>query len=331
MEPLRRVRDFEQMKILADSRRLEILRLLMGRAMTLSQLGLVFNEHPARVRHHVKQLESAGLIEMVGTNVVRGFVEKYYRAKASAFLLQEIILPAEANHSLIILGSHDLALEAAAEHLRQRAHAPLELLVLPVGSLEGLIALRQGAAQIAGCHLLDAASGEYNLPYVRHIFPDREMNLVTFAHRAQGLLVAPGNPKHIKELADLARPDVVMVNRNRGSGTRLWLENQLARLSLPGEALNGYRREVRTHTAVAEAVAQRKADVGLGLQAAARQQGLDFVPLFEERFDLALPHELLGNKLLQPLLDYLTSAPFRQLVAGLEGYSPAHSGDQLSP
>ena len=97
------------------------------------------------------------------------------------------------------------------------------------------------------------------------------------------------------------------------------------------EALRGYRRELRTHSAVAEAVQQGKADVGLGLQAAARQHDLDFIPLFEERFDLALPAELLGERRMRQLLDFLSSASFRQLLAGLEGYSPAHSGDQLSP
>ncbi len=331
MDPIRRIQNFDHLKILADARRLEILRRLMAQELTLSQLGQALDLHPARVRHHLKQLESAGLVELASTNVVRGFTEKYYRARARAFLLQEIILPANTGHTLAILGSHDLALEALAEHLHQRQPHPLELLVLPIGSLEGLIALRQGAAQLAGCHLLDAESGEYNLPFVRRIFPDREMTLVTLAHRSQGLLLAPGNPKGIHGLDDLARPEVSMVNRNRGSGTRLWLERQLAQHAIPLEALRGYRRELRTHSAVAEAVQQGKADVGLGLQAAARQHELDFIPLFEERFDLALPAELLQERRMRQLLDFLSSASFRQLLARLEGYSPAHSGDQLSP
>jgi putative molybdopterin biosynthesis protein len=259
-------------------------------------------------------------------------VEKYYRARARAFVFQEIILPVStARETIAVLGSHDLALEVLARQLGQKKSFLIDLLVLPVGSLEGLIALRQGASQLAGCHLLDADSGEYNLPYVRHIFPDREISLITLAYREQGLMVSPGNPQQIHGLQDLVREDVTMVNRNRGSGTRLWLDHQLAQVSLSPQALHGYNREVRTHTAVAEAVRQGKADAGLGLMASACQHGLDFIPLFQERFDLAIPQEQVENQRLRPLLDYLQSAEFRHLVQGLEGYDTAHTGDQLQP
>jgi len=204
-------------------------------------------------------------------------------------------------------------------------------LLLPVGSLEGLIALRQGIAQLAGCHLLDAESGEYNLPYVRHLFPDREISLITLANRVQGLMTAAGNPRNICGLQDLARPEVTMINRNRGSGTRLWLDRQVAQLSLPIQEMRGFTREVRTHTAVAEAVSQGRADVGLGLQAAARRYELEFIPLFQERFDLVMPREQLENPRLQPFFDYLQSASFRRSLESLGGYSPQHTGDQLRP
>jgi putative molybdopterin biosynthesis protein len=331
MEPLHRIRNFEQIKTLADARRLTILRLLMAAPATLSQLGGMLGEHPARVRHHLKQLEAADLVEMVDTRVVRGFTEKYYRARASAFLLQDLILPDDPEREyLAVLGSHDLALEALAERLRQRAKGRMELLVLPVGSLDGLIALRQGNAQLAGCHLLDAESGEYNLPYVRHLLPDRQVSLLTLAHRQQGLILPAGNPLGIGGLDDLARPGLVWVNRNRGSGTRLWLDRQLGELRIAPCDLQGYQREVRTHTAVAEAVRRGKADAGLGLQAAARQFDLDFIPLFEERFDLAIAGEASDNRRLRPLLDDLQSAEFRRLVESLGGYATAHTGDQMT-
>jgi putative molybdopterin biosynthesis protein len=192
-----------------------------------------------------------------------------------------------------------------------------------------LVALRQGIAQIAGCHLLDPESGEYNLPYVRHIFPDREMSLITLAHRQQGLIVQPGNPRRIRSLQDLAQPGVVFINRNRGSGTRLWLDRQLQQLSIPPQSIQGNNREVRTHTAVAEAIVQGRADAGLGLQAAARQHKLDFVPLFQERFDLVLPQEQLETQRLKPMLDFLQSAELRKIVQGLGGYDTQHTGDQL--
>jgi putative molybdopterin biosynthesis protein len=330
MEYLRRIQDFEQLKTLSDARRLAILRALMAEPATLSQLGASLGEHPAQVRHHLKQLENAGLVELIETRVVRGFVEKYYRARARAFLFQEIVLPANSDREYVaIIGSHDLALESLAQRLRSKNQGNLELLVLPIGSLEGLVALRQGIAQIAGCHLLDPESGEYNLPYVRHIFPDREMSLITLAHRQQGLIVQPGNPRRIHGLQDLAQPGLVLVNRNRGSGTRLWLDRQLQQLSIPPQSIQGYNREVRTHTAVAEAIVQGRADAGLGLQAAARQHKLDFVPLFQERFDLVLPQEQLETQRLKPMLDFLQSAELRKIVQGLGGYDTQHTGDQL--
>lgn len=332
MEYLRTIQDFEQLKILADPRRLAILRLLMVEAATLSQLGQILGEHPARVRHHLKLLESAGLVELVDQRVVRGFVEKYYRARARAFTLQQIVLPSNAEAgALVILGSHDLALDVLTTQLSQVHSAPLSVFTLPVGSLEGLVALRQGLAQMAGCHLLDAESGEYNLPYVRHLFPDREITLITLVHREQGLLVAPGNPHKIRRLEDLTHPDVRIINRNRGSGTRLWLDHALSRFALPAQALCGYEREVRTHTAVAEAIHSGRADAGLGVEAAARKYNLDFIPLFQERFDLVMPREQIAEPRLRPLFDILSSLQFRRQVQELGGYQTDHTGNRIIP
>jgi putative molybdopterin biosynthesis protein len=331
MEPIRRIQDFHTIEILTDNQRLAILRLLMQESATLSQLGKVLGIHPAQVRHHLKQLEHAGLVEMVNTRLVRGFVEKYYRARARAFWFQEFILPAPSSRPTItVVGSHDLALETLAGHLRQKRNFPLELITLPVGSLEGLIALRQGFGQVAGCHLLDIDSGEFYVPYIHHLFPDQEISLVTLAYREQGLLVSPGNPRRIHGLQDLLRDDLTLVNRARGSGTRLWLDHQLRILSISPQSIAGYAREVHTHTAVAELISQGKADLGLGLHAAARQFNLGFIPLFEERFDLAFIKEEVHNSSLSPLLDFISSAEFRRLAKKLDGYQTIHSGDTVT-
>jgi len=333
MDNIGYVKTFEQLKILSDPRRLSILRLLMASSATLSQLGQVLGEHPARVRHHLKQLERAGLIELIETRMVRGFVEKYYRATARAFIFNEIILPQNpvpGKESIVLLGSHDIALGLLTERL-QNYKGSAEILALAVGSLDGLVALRQGTGQIAGCHLLDIESGEYNLPYVRHFFPDRPVVLVTLAHREQGLLVLPGNPHRIRGLEDLARPDVILINRNPGSGTRLWLDRQLTRSGLSYQQVRGYVQETRTHTGVAQAILQGKADVGLGIQAAASQFGLDFIPLFQERYDLVIPREQVESQRLQPLLNHLQSGEFRRAMDGLGGYDTAHTGDRLMP
>lgn len=328
MEPLRYIQNFEQIKVLADSRRLAILRLLMAQSATLTGLGQVLGDHPARVRHHVKVLEGAGLIELVEQRPARGFIEKYYRATANAFMLQQMVTSPTGNGAVIIIGSHDLALELLADSFKSVARRPV--LTLPVGSLEGLIALRQGLAHLAGCHLLDPGSGEFNLSYARHLFPDRPMQLVTLAHREQGLLTAKGNPKGIHGLGDLLREDVRLVNRNRGSGTRLWLDRSLQKLSIPPDQLRGYQNELNTHTAAAEAIASGAADVGLGLRAAAAAHHLDFIPLFEERFDLISPADD-PDGALQPLFELLTEARFRKQITRLPGYATGQTGSLLFP
>ncbi|MCB9134980.1 MAG: molybdopterin biosynthesis protein, partial [Anaerolineales bacterium] len=248
--------------------------------------------------------------------------EKYYRAKAEALLLQELILPISDKPTIVCSGSHDLALEKAGEALAEY----FTLLTLPVGSLDGLANLRQGLCQVSGAHLLDT-NGEYNTPFVRHLFPDRAMDIITFAYRTQGLLVAPGNPKGVRNVSDLAQTGLRFINRNPGSGTRLWLDRELERLYLPSESIEGYGTFVNTHTACARAIVNGQADAALGLQASAVQHNLGFIPLFEERYDLILPRE--QETVLAPLLDYLQTAQFQQTVSALPGYATTHSGEQV--
>lgn len=325
---MRQIRDYKLVKLLTDPRRLAILRLLMAGPATLTHLGQALDEHPARIRHHVKLLEQAGLVEQVETRVVRGFVEKYYLARAQSFLLQQLILPitVETGRVVTVMGSHDLALELLAKTIHEDKYRLLDLFLVPVGSLDGLVALRQGLAHMAGCHLLDPDTGETNTPFIHRLFPDRSIMLVTLVYRQQGLLVAPGNPLGIRSLADLRRPDVSMINRNRGSGTRIWLDRELNRLGLAKDPIRGYDREVRTHTAAAEAVLSGQANVSLGLQAAAGAAGLDFIPLYEERFDLAVPEEEVSRPRFDTIIEILTSPTFRAAVEALGGYRTSETG-----
>lgn len=333
MESIRRVTQYDHLKILADARRLYILQRLMAGPATLSMLGKELGEHPARVRHHLKKLEEIDLVELVDTQVVRGFVEKYYRARARAFLLNDLILPAHTptdHQTLFIMGSHDLALEALLQHIQNKV-THTSFLSIPTGSLEGLVALRQGIAHFSGAHLWDAERNDFNLSYVHYFFPDQAMVLFTLAHREQGLMVRPGNPQHINTLVDLARPEVTLINRNRGSGTRLWLEHQLHQLDIPPEQLHTLKSDARTHTASAEAVGSGLADVGLGVHAAAQNAGLDFIPLFHERYDLVMPATLLDSPVMQPLLDSLQSTEVRRIIENLEGYDVSETGKQMTP
>ena len=170
-------------------------------------------------------------------------------------------------------------------------------------------------------------TGEYNTPFVRHLFPDREMEVVTLAYRTQGIMLSEGNPTNIKKVADFANPNIRFVNRNLGSGTRLWFDAELRKLKIPNEKINGYEKIVKTHTEAASLIETDKADAALGLQAAAHQYRLDFIPLFEERYDLVLPRK--NEKTLMPVLDYLQTATFRNELNALTGYNSIHSGEQI--
>ena len=329
MQQTHTLQSLETIKILSDTRRVEILRLLMEKPATLSQLGRTLNMHPAKIRHHLKQLEEAGLVEFVSSREVRGFVEKYYQASAPAYFVNYAVLPQTGEQGTIFaMGSHDLALELLVDQLRQDIRTP-NLVAISVGSLDGLIALRQGFCQLSGCHLFDPVGGEYNTSYVRHIFAGMSMHVVTLAHREQGLFVAPGNPHNIKGLTDLGREDLTFINRKSGSGTRLWLDQHLKMLGMNITKIKGYEQDVSTHSQVAQAIMDGSADLGLGVLAAARKFELDFIPLFIERFDLVIPDERYHDPLLTPALEIIQDLEFRQAVSALGGYDTSHTGENI--
>lgn len=322
MRNVQTLHEFDKIKLLADSRRLHILRLLMASPATLTQLAHRLRQSPAWVSHHLKLLEAASLVELAEVRKVGRATEKYYKARAGALLLDQLILPQTRTPVVVFSGSHDLALQALADRFEEQ----VLLLTLYVGSLDGLTNLRQGLCQVSGAHLLDQ-SGEYNAPYVQRFFPDRQMQLITLAHRTQGLVLAPGNPKSVRSVHDLARPGIRFINRNPGSGTRLWLEEELRGAHLSAASIRGFDHVVSTHTEVADLIHAGRADVGIGLQAAAHMAGLDFVPLFEERYDLVLSHEQEGPLL--PVLEYLQTARFRAALSTMTGYDTTHSGEEV--
>jgi putative molybdopterin biosynthesis protein len=235
--------------------------------------------------------------------------------------------PSEVERTIVHIGSHDLCLDLLAQFL---ADSGRRLMSANAGSLGGLAALRRGEAHLAGSHLLDPATGEYNVSYVKQYLPGVPVVLVTFVHREQGLIVARGNPKGIKGLVDLARPDVGYVNRQRGAGTRILLDYRLGQLGIAPEQVRGYEREEYTHLAVAVAVQSGVADCGLGIAAAARALGLDFISLEQERYDLVIPRAHYESDLLRPLLDLIRGPEFRRAVAELPGYDVTHMGEAVT-
>jgi len=320
MDRIETLHAFQQLKILADERRLDILRRLMAGPATLTQLGKMLKKSPGWVRHHLKALEMTGLVEMVETDLADRVSGKYYQAKASVLVLQELILPDSQKPVVIFSGSLDPGIEQIASHL-----APCSsLLILPNGPLDSLFYLRQGYCHLAGMQLPDG-NGEDTRPWIRHLFQDRNISMVTLAHRTQGLIVAPGNPKGLHALPDLARKGITLINRNPGSGTRLWFDKELARIGLPAASIRGYENFVNTHWAAARTVQAGKADAAIGLQSAAWAAQVGFIPLFEERYDLVSLHE--QAQLVAPLFEYIQSSAFREALRELPGYNTTHSGE----
>ena len=230
--------------------------------------------------------------------------------------------------TIVAVGSHDLVLDLAASELRA-ADPRVTLASTNVGSLGGLVALRDGLCHLAGSHLLDADTGTYTLPWVERVLGDRPVAVVRLVHREQGLIVAAGNPLGLGGIEDLTRPGLRYVNRQRGAGTRVLLDHELGRRGIAAEAVGGYAREEHTHLAVAAAVAAGRADCGLGVLAAARAFGLGFVPVTREPYDLVMAAETVEDPVLAPLWELLASRAFLERVEALGGYSTAESGRRV--
>ncbi|HSL95709.1 MAG TPA: substrate-binding domain-containing protein [Thermoleophilia bacterium] len=323
MDKVRHITDVATLKVLARPERLAILRRLMSRPGTLTQLGEALGHHPAWVRHHVLSLEQAGLVEPAGEHKERGYAEKYYRATGRAFAVSLVLLPEDEERTIVVaVGSDDPALDLLADHLGQ---GPDDLVNLAMGSLEGLIALRQGVGDCCGCHLPDPDGGADH-SHVRHLFPGRQLTLVTLADRRAGLMVAPGNPSGLEDLGAVAAQRARFVSRNSGSGTRVRVDALLARAGIPVSALTTPVADARTHDEVAGLVAAGLADAGVGLEVAARCHDLDFIPLYQERYDLVIPRERLEEQRLQALLACIRTPEFSAAVEGLDGYSAAATG-----
>lgn len=227
--------------------------------------------------------------------------------------------------NLLVTGSHDLTLDLLAGEIR--ALDPLvSLVAVSVGSLGGLAALKRSEAHIAGIHLLDPQSGDYNVSYVQRYLPGQPVALLTLAYREQGLILPRGNPRAVKSLADLGAPDLRFLNRQRGSGTRILLDYMLQKQGLEPKAIPGYGQEVFTHMEVAAAVASGAADAGLGIFAAARALDLEFVPVTEERYELAVPEAHWETPGVQALRRAVASPGFLRQVQELGGYNLDQSG-----
>jgi putative molybdopterin biosynthesis protein len=227
--------------------------------------------------------------------------------------------PEDIEGTLVVLGSHDNTLDLLANLLR-RKDPRLRLSSSHVGSQGGLMALKQGRSHLGGSHLFDAQTQTYNVPYIQRYLPGMPLKLINLAWRQQGLMVLPGNPQDIRTIKDLTRPGVRFINRQRGAGTRVLLDYLLKEQGLSAQAIQGYAREEYTHMAVAVNVLSGTADAGLGILAAARALGLDFIPLLPERYDLVVPTSTFTDPRFQTLLEVIRSEAFKTAARALGGY-----------
>jgi len=232
----------------------------------------------------------------------------------------------DIENTIVCIGSHDNALDLLA-NLIKKSHPHISLSSAHVGSMGGLIALKKGEAHIAGTHLLDEETGEYNIPIIRKLLGGRRIVLINLVYREQGLMVLRGNPKNIKGFEDLIRDDITFINRQSGSGTRLLTDKHLKKSSIPHERIRGYERDEYTHMGVASAVLTGIADTGMGILAAANALGLDFIPVAKERYDLAIPAEFLQLEKISVLIDIIRNdMEFRSMAARLGGYDLSDCG-----
>jgi molybdate-binding protein/DNA-binding transcriptional regulator YhcF (GntR family) len=280
---------------------------------------------PLRRATLVNQAE-AFLLSMLGAGYTPreveqalGFALDRWRATAD-----EPVEPPE--DVLRFVGSHDPAVVLLAGVVADQAPG-YALSLTFAGSLGGLIALTRREADIAGCHLWDAETNTYNQPFVRRLLPGRRLALLTLAERRLGIITAPGNPLGIDGLAALARPGLRFINRQPGAGTRVWLDAHLHPAGVDPGALEGYEDEVRTHSEVASAIVERRADAGLGIEAAALAYGLNFAPLTRERYDLVIPREVWDTPPTQAIAAALESDDFKTAINNLGGYDTTRTGE----
>jgi len=236
----------------------------------------------------------------------------------------------DLERTLVAVGSHDNTLDILADMLMRRDE-PVRLASSHVGSMGGLTALKSGAALLAGSHLFDPETGDFNFPFLNKYLPDMDLVAVNLALRHQGFIIAPGNPKGIRGVADLARPEVRFVNRQKGAGTRILFDHHLRQAGVDPGRVTGYGHEEFTHMAVAVNVQTGAADCGMGVYAAARALSLDFLPVARERYDLIIPRTFLDDPKIQAILAVIATPEFTTRVEALGGYETQLTGRIMEP
>ncbi len=267
----------------------------------------------------------AFLIEALNSGHTTSEIEEAVRVALDRWRVVQATKAPSHEKILRFEGSHDLVMAWIGSHFAEIV--PGWTLQLSFkGSLGGLMSVAEGKADLAGCHLWDAETQTYNTPYIRKLFPNQRIAQITLVHRRLGLILPHGNPLKIRSLDDLTKPDVHMINRQIGSGTRVWLDSQLQWRRIQGSQIKGYADEKSTHTEVAQVIANGQANVGIGLEGSAKYYGLDFIFLTLERYELVTSETTFNQAPIQKLLDWLLSDEHKKIFQDLGGYEVEDTG-----
>jgi putative molybdopterin biosynthesis protein len=265
------------------------------------------------------------LFEAVTSGFTVEEVEQSFRSATDHWkTIQNISSPQEGT-PIQFFGSHDIALSWLSNRFSEIVgNIPFKINF--VGSLSGLMALAEGKGQMAGCHLWDSESNTYNIPFVKKLLPAKKVIMLTLAHRRLGLILPVGNPFHVKTLADLNGISVRFVNRQDGSGTRVWLDSNLHQLGIDPDSIHGYQLEKLTHSDVAQTIAEGEANAGIGLENAALSYGLDFIFLTRERYDLVFFADLLEKPTFSEWVNFLQRNETKSVISSMGGYDTTDMG-----
>tara|TARA_Y100001970_G_scaffold212089_1_gene258967 strand:+ start:211 stop:2175 length:1965 start_codon:yes stop_codon:yes gene_type:complete len=266
----------------------------------------------------------SSLVRADGLLCIPRFTEGY--SHQSSVNINLYTHPSKINKTIIAIGSHDILLDLLSQHLSKN-YNDTRLISTNSGSIGGLASLKREECHMSGSHLLDSETGEYNKSYVKQYLSNIPSSIIYLANREQGLIVQPGNPKQIKSLHDLTKPDITFVNRQLGSGTRVLLDYHLNLQNIPIDKISGYDREQYTHLTAAATVSSGAADVAMGIRAASFALGLDFIPFTTEEYDLIIPKHHLDNKNIQNLLNTLIDKHFNHDIMEIPGYNIDKIGD----
>ncbi|MFT8321334.1 MAG: helix-turn-helix transcriptional regulator [Bacillus sp. (in: firmicutes)] len=229
-----------------------------------------------------------------------------------------------SNHRSIIISGQDSSLDILAKHfeLKGNTYRPLRSYI---GSLNGLLAMYKGEADIVSTHLFDGDTNTYNIPYIRKLFVSHSFIVMRYITRQAGLYIENGNPKNINGWSDLQRHDIKMINREIGSGARILLDEQLRLHRIKKENVNGYNHECTSHYSVAAGISQGKADIGVGIERTSQSAGIDFIPMIKERYDLVILNSDKNKELIQLIKELLTSNELKNELKAI-GYDVEETG-----